>query len=117
MTATIVERVAVGAAWLDTEKPGWVDRIDLEKLDLVDPDYCILGQEYGSYFGAPLSLAGRLDFGFAADSESYPSPEWDKLTSEWYRYITSHRGAHMSFEIYEYAISFADAQPIRVTAT
>jgi hypothetical protein len=46
VTATIAERVEKGAAWLDEHRPGWVDRIDLETLDLGDPCRCVLGQQF-----------------------------------------------------------------------
>ncbi len=44
---SIVERVEAGARWLDGHRPGWVDRIDLDTLDLGDPCRCVLGQEFG----------------------------------------------------------------------
>jgi hypothetical protein len=53
--STITERVAAGAAWLDANRPGWVERIDLDTLDLGDPCRCVLGQD------------------FAADSQGYTS--------------------------------------------
>lgn len=43
-TTTIAERVAAGAAWLDEHEPGWVDLIDLDKLNLASGCRCILGQ-------------------------------------------------------------------------
>lgn len=33
-----------GADWLDRRCPGWVQRIDLEVLQLSDPEVCVLGQ-------------------------------------------------------------------------
>lgn len=41
---TIAERVAAGAAFLDGQDPGWWREIDLESLDLGEPDLCVLGQ-------------------------------------------------------------------------
>lgn len=43
---TIAERVAAGVAWLDQNRPGWVQRINLDTLDLGDPCQCVLGQEF-----------------------------------------------------------------------
>lgn len=52
---TIAERVEAGARWLDENRPGWVDRIDLDTLDLGDPCRCVLGQLWDRYELAPLS--------------------------------------------------------------
>lgn len=46
MTDTIETRVARGAALLDEKLPGWVDRIDLDKLDIGNPCQCVLGQTW-----------------------------------------------------------------------
>ena len=40
--ATPIERVAAGAAFLDRQRPDWVQHIDLAELDMLD--YCILDQ-------------------------------------------------------------------------
>lgn len=49
MTATIAERVAAGAQFLDEQDPDWwradVDQaIDLDRLDMGEGDACVLGQ-------------------------------------------------------------------------
>lgn len=36
--------VARGAAWLDETCPTWVREIDLDALDLGEPELCVLGQ-------------------------------------------------------------------------
>lgn len=41
---TAEERVAAGAALLDTKVPGWRDRIDMDILDLDSTVCCIIGQ-------------------------------------------------------------------------
>ena len=43
---TIRQRVEKGAAWLDRERPGWRDRIDLSNLDLGSGRHCVLGHEF-----------------------------------------------------------------------
>jgi hypothetical protein len=48
--STIEERVAAGAAWLDTNHPGWVERIDMRQLDMADACHCVIGQTIGNYF-------------------------------------------------------------------
>lgn len=56
MSATIAERVAAGAAWLDTNRPGWEKGIDLGRLDISSCTRCILGQIYGGFNAAPLDV-------------------------------------------------------------
>jgi len=41
------ERIARGAAWLDATVPNWIDRIDLQTLNLWSPWRCVLGQVFG----------------------------------------------------------------------
>ena len=52
----LAANVARGAAWLDTEVPGWRDRIDTSTLDLADVSLCVLGQAF------PPSPAGQPDW-------------------------------------------------------
>lgn len=50
-----LERVALGAALLDRECPGWRDRVWPRTLDMMAVDQCLLGQVHGDYFhGATL---------------------------------------------------------------
>lgn len=41
---TIEQRVAAGAAWLDRTRPGWVDEVDLDRLEMTECKSCVLGQ-------------------------------------------------------------------------
>jgi hypothetical protein len=50
---TIDDRVSAGAKWLDSNRPGWWQRIDLETLDLGDSCRCVLGQLYGDFADGP----------------------------------------------------------------
>lgn len=47
--AELAPRVERGMAWLDAHVPGWLDRIDMETLDIGDCDRCVLGQLFGSF--------------------------------------------------------------------
>lgn len=38
------DRIALGTQFLDSVKPGWAGEIDTDKLDLIDPHSCVLGQ-------------------------------------------------------------------------
>jgi len=73
--ADLVERVALGAAWLDAAYPGWRDRVDVDRLTLKDSCDCVLGQT--------LQADGPDEFYFAvvvhADAwswEAYPGERW-----------------------------------------
>lgn len=98
---TIQERVLAGSAWLDEHRPGWVDRIDLETLDLGNGCHCVLGQEYHGFSSGlvevdssatwPRTAAG---LGFYARAELYdhaPEREYDILTDAWRAFITARR--------------------------
>jgi hypothetical protein len=102
---TTPERVARGVALLDEKLPGWVDRIDLDRLDLGSPCRCILGQTWDGIpdpestpFAAhanELDLYGEdeNDYGFNAGGEDWfaDEPEYRALTAEWTRVILARR--------------------------
>lgn len=95
MTATIEERIAAGAAWLDANRPGWVDRIDLDTLRLDNPCRCILGQEYGDFYTAPYEIRGVLgematQLGFDAKLTD-DGADYAELTEAWQRLILARR--------------------------
>lgn len=46
MSDAMKRRVSNGITWLDENRPGWLERIDLDALDLGSPCRCILGQEW-----------------------------------------------------------------------
>ena len=123
MTATIAERVAAGAAFLDVTDPDWwradVDRaIDLSTLDLGLAGACVLGQRcpleiYNSglvgdtkYVAMAKHLSG---FHRSGDADRWAGArgfqvsyyvadgdddiEYADLTAEWKRVITERRSA------------------------
>lgn len=113
--ASTAERVRAGAAWLDANHPGWVERIDLASLDLSDCQQCILGQTFGDYFDAPIfeddsdkfrarreaELASFLGFRSSlpwgwryvmpADSSHDAGKEYAELTDAWRALIAARR--------------------------
>lgn len=95
---TIEQRVAAGAAWLDENRPGWLDRIFLNSLDVSDCALCVLGQVYGGWGNAPDGakyddddtddyLSPARERGF----EQYVKEGYEALTAEWRRLIESRR--------------------------
>lgn len=82
-------RVAFGIGWLERrEGPGWVERIDVYRLDMGDPGRSVWGQLYGRprwWRGPRLSPADRVAFGFALEQ---PTVELHReLTAVWRREI------------------------------
>lgn len=101
---TIRERVEAGAAWLDLHRPGWWQQIDLAKLNVRHECRCVLGQLFGSYYRAPISLDESCTLGFDAsgaiavldhdaDEPGYAEmdDEFDALTAAWTALILSRR--------------------------
>lgn len=97
-----------GARWLDEVKPGWVDLIDLDTLNLEDPCFCICGQAFfaeasahsiDSYDG--FAVAERLlrdagshaaDYGFGDAVEGVVSADvWRALDELWVELIRARR--------------------------
>jgi len=113
-TPTIEQRVAAGAEWLDARMPGWVDKVSLDRLRLLSPCDCILGQAFGDFYTAPLpcefeardEVAANLGFmssveindellGSAAFDayDSAEQQEYRELHTEWTRLILARRAA------------------------
>lgn len=96
-------RVEKGAGLLDQERPGWIDRLDLDHLNLSNPFYCVLGQEFSAdsrtlydsgyelalyelFEGIPPSIDGMPAdeaYGFCAGPADYRTCEGDKLGNPW----------------------------------
>jgi hypothetical protein len=92
--ATVDDRVRSGAAFLDERYPEWVERIDLDELDMNDCKSCIVGQavaNYSTFFsdaeencGLPGALGFNLDY-----TDDYDN--WPDLEEAWRSYITARR--------------------------
>ncbi len=87
----IAARVAAGAQWLDDNVPGWVDLIDLDRLDLRSTCRCVLGQLFDDYDFAPRDARWYSgDYGFDAVGD-HLTAEYVALTDAWTRLITTRR--------------------------
>lgn len=97
----IVER---GAQFLDEAEPGWVDRIDLDELDLGSGCNCVLGQLYLSEHPRTRNkwdAYSRKAEELGIDPDSYQAArlgfmEWgrarfDNMTAAWRREIQKRR--------------------------
>lgn len=104
MSATIQERVAAGAAWLDAHEPDyyapdpWYERIEVEHLQLTSTCNCVLGQLWGNYWTAvrEQALGDTAPLGFNVRAHLLVADriaEVAALEAEWYRVITARRAA------------------------
>jgi hypothetical protein len=63
-----LRRAAAGAAFMDQQSKGWVEKVSPKTLDIERGDICVLGQLYGKYgegikkLGISDSDAQRLGF-------------------------------------------------------
>lgn len=86
-------RAAIGAKLLDVLKPGWAQRIDLDRLDLADCSACVLGQLFGDFgVGAERLFTMRPDTFNAAkecgfDKDGF-AESWSSLNVSWRNEIT-----------------------------
>lgn len=89
---SISPRVERGAAWLDENRPGWRDAIDLRRLRLSSTHNCVLGQVFGG-FGRAWGEQGASDHQYlvwAAEHgffEPRGRPYYDDLQRDWERVI------------------------------
>lgn len=82
------KRVDRGIAWLNKNKPGWLKKINVAKLNLANYNVCILGQSYKNYWnivtdendGLTEEQAEKMGF---HDLDG----EYDLLTAIWYEKI------------------------------
>lgn len=107
MTSTIPDRVAAGVAWLDANAPDWLDRIDLDELQMDDCCRCMLGQVFDDYWKSPLlagdiakgssDLPSAVPLGFQSQHVDLNSEaadaEYESLAAEWRRVIAERRTA------------------------
>lgn len=102
MSIDVQTRVAAGVAFLDRQVPGWVDRIDVDNLNVASPVNCVLGQLYGMYssgisaLGLDQDQAAALGFQVEVTGDSFSdfvralvasAEEYPALTDEWRRVI------------------------------
>jgi hypothetical protein len=101
----VSERVAQGVALLDEQVPGWVDRINLDALDVWNVRQCVLGQLFGGYnvglFKLGLGKVGGAHLGFAASPQAELTVirEYAALNEEWRRVITILRQPQEPIEV------------------
>lgn len=91
---TTEQRVNNGVEWLDSNIPGWLDKINLETLNIASDDHCILAQAYESTYNAAvddfdLDIQQRLNFGFTTGT--YTANEMTQAWKEKVRELRASR--------------------------
>lgn len=98
---TVIEydkRVDRGIKWLNKNKPGWLTKINLKKLDLGDINVCVVGQTFKETFGevvdddnGKMTDDQAISRGFMeTDNSNYDedsSDNYDLLTAIWFEKI------------------------------
>lgn len=86
------KQIQQGIAYLNEQRPGWVQRLDLDLLEMENGECCVLGQLGGDFLDAlelfRLSEEESIQLGFLLDSSRYPtkqdlSKDYSILTEEW----------------------------------
>lgn len=111
-TEFFTDRAKRGASFLDEEKPGWFESIDLNKLNMGDGSDCVIGQLFkdadrdyddSSYFIGVEELhigeTGRLNeytLGFMLKVTVGSSRNWELLTDAWKIQISNRINAQES---------------------
>ncbi len=78
---TIEEKINRGVEFLNEVRPEWLNEIDLDELDIFEPDRCMLGQlkAYKRMDNSDLSM---YDLGFAGEGCDYRE-SCNQLTDAW----------------------------------
>lgn len=96
----ITLRVARGAQLLDREVPTWFREVNVDQLDIMCPDRCIIGQLFGGFTDGVEALelrAGTVagDYGFDLDlnasTQDEEEEERDWLNRTWIDVILARR--------------------------
>lgn len=85
----IIARVRKGAEFLEKKYPGWLDKIDLDTLDMYNPKKCVLGQLFGFYGREVASKLEKRGFDILDDE---PVEHYSMLTKAWRDKILRMRG-------------------------
>ncbi len=86
------DRINAGVKWLDLNKPDWLKKMKIEKLDLGSSDVCVLGQVFRKFWddSSVKAVSGGLSYkesvrlGFALPEGSKFDKMYDPLTMLWY---------------------------------
>ncbi len=79
--------IELGIKLLDESVPDWRVKIDVTKLDMIDKNWCVLGQVYGTFdLGLRTLNLSAVELGFDAKSfisQQDANEKVKKLTIKW----------------------------------
>lgn len=83
------DKVEKGAAWLDYNYPGWLDKVSLDRLNMGQCGNCIIGQAVSMYTETLFEggHAQACALGFDCDSDT----NYSDLEAGWNRKVTELR--------------------------
>jgi len=91
------QQVSNGIQWLNSIEPGWKNLVNINKIDMANIEFCILGQIFGNYkIGCEKLVPGisRKDayetiifYGFTLSAEDHYVLKWRLLKEEWIKQI------------------------------
>ena len=85
-------QIARGVELLNRERPGWLQKIDLDTLNMENPLCCVLGQVDGGYWKSSLQDFDGFNLSWDEATGVQAIAKWDKLTEEWKEKIIELRG-------------------------
>ncbi len=88
---TTEQRVANGMRLLDEKVPRWIEKIDLESLDIISCHDCIIGQALGLFCPSKLLLLGLKMFDGSSYNHGFVGPGHQDLEREWTTQILKRR--------------------------
>lgn len=113
-TYSVEGAVAKGAAWLDENKPGWIDMINIQKLEMSNCLRCALGQIFrnyrnvidchqdGDFYKGWKSVEWSREHGFEKEKVSMSGLSrevaYSTLTLVWKKLILSRRATRTSVQ-------------------
>lgn len=87
-------KIITGMKWLDLHYPGWIDKVNLDILNIRSCGLCIIGQVIGV---EECKILAEKPFPFVKRGFMTPSysREYDTLTEEWKQAILKRRAEHV----------------------
>lgn len=90
------KEINAGVVYLNETYPDWLNKINLESLDLSHAKNCIIGQITGDYYNCKLDFDKKVSLALTAEGMRYNDKSWGILTLEWKDKITQLRSSKES---------------------
>lgn len=95
------KQINCGVEFLNIDRPNWLNLIDVDSLDMMDTENCILGHIHGEFDYAKMQMELSYE---DTDKMGFTCPNlddkvWDTLTKEWKDKIVSLRNETAQIKI------------------